>query len=443
MSDTPRLIVTRGAQAFAEGRLRETGGEASITIGEEPIGPPLEGFGGCFNEKGWEALGLLSPADRARVISDLFSPEGPLRLSVCRLPIGSSDYALSRYSYAEREGDWDMASFSIERDRRSLIPYAKAAQAANPRLRFWGSAWSPPPWLKDNGAFDSGAMRDDPRAYAAYALYLCRYAEAYRAEGIPVEIVAVQNEPMHQTAYPSCAWSPEQYRIFIRDYLGPLLSKRGSGAGVMLGTLPQPVCAPYAEAVLSDEEARRYVKVLGLQWTGLPVAEEARELAPSLPLWQTETDCGNHHWEKGFDPERPESDFGYANLVWSHMRDFLSAGAVVYELWNMVLDEEGKSIDSKRPWPQNAPVAVDRGAGTARHTPMFNAVAHFSRYAVPGSRLLPSTASPDAIAFRLPDGGTAVVLRNPSAFGRGLRLGLGGRTLEARLPGRSFATLIA
>ena len=43
--------------------------------------------------------------------------------------------------------------------------------------------------MKDNKAYDSGAMRNEPAVYAAYANYLARFVEEYGKEGIPVEAV--------------------------------------------------------------------------------------------------------------------------------------------------------------------------------------------------------------------------------------------------------------
>jgi len=52
-----------------------------------------------------------------------------------------------------------------------------------PKLRLWASAWTPPTWMKDNRAFDLGTFLDDPKMYAAYALYLLKFIQSYRAEG--------------------------------------------------------------------------------------------------------------------------------------------------------------------------------------------------------------------------------------------------------------------
>ncbi len=91
----------------------------------------VDGFGGCFNELGFEALSFISEADRKQVFYDLFHPDGDCKFSICRLPIGASDYALDWYSLNEHDGDYEMEHFSIERDRKYLIPYIKEALRLN------------------------------------------------------------------------------------------------------------------------------------------------------------------------------------------------------------------------------------------------------------------------------------------------------------------------
>jgi len=72
----------------------------------------VEGFGGAFNEKGWHALSVLDERQRRDVMRRLFDPAEGLGFSVCRVPIGASDYALDRYTLNEAAGDYEMKQFS-------------------------------------------------------------------------------------------------------------------------------------------------------------------------------------------------------------------------------------------------------------------------------------------------------------------------------------------
>ena len=98
------------------------GGE-TLTIGEA-IGNPLYGFGCCISEICVEAVRTLLATDQDGIFRELFPKEG-CGFSFCRLPIGANDFAKSWYSYNEHEGDFDMEHFSIERDKRYILPAIK------------------------------------------------------------------------------------------------------------------------------------------------------------------------------------------------------------------------------------------------------------------------------------------------------------------------------
>src|SRR5690349_19156378 len=57
----------------------------------------IDGFGGCFNELGWQALGTLPEAKRDEVMRSLFADDG-CAFTLGRIPIGASDFALDGYS---------------------------------------------------------------------------------------------------------------------------------------------------------------------------------------------------------------------------------------------------------------------------------------------------------------------------------------------------------
>jgi glucosylceramidase len=92
----------------------------------------MEGFGGCFNEKGWDALSALNQTARDSVISALFDPSSGTRFSINRMPIGSSDFADNYYSLDDTSADFQIQNLSLARDREKLIPYIKAAMSVHP-----------------------------------------------------------------------------------------------------------------------------------------------------------------------------------------------------------------------------------------------------------------------------------------------------------------------
>jgi len=419
------------------------GKEADITIDLLSLKQEIDGFGGAFNEKGWEALLLLTPEERDKVMKELFDPQEGAKFNICRVPIGASDYAISRYTLDETENDFDMEDFSIERDKKYLIPYINAAMEYKPDLKIWGSVWTPPTWMKTNGDFDSGDMKDDPQVYEAFALYLARFVEEYNAENIDIYAVAVQNEPTIKTNYPSCIWAPEQFLVFIRDYMGPLFEERNMETEIMLGTIQDGYYTAYPETVLSDPVANSYVSIVGFQWEGYNSVAKTRSEYPDKKIMQTETECGNFHWKPGFDPDRPQNDWAYGVYTWNKVKAYFDLSVNSYLLWNIVLDEEGKSIDSERPWPQNAAVVVDKNTKKVIYTPMFYAFKHFTFFVEPGAQYVTvNSKENNTIAFLNPDGELIIVLQNDEQDSKTLNICFGEYVFTITLPGMSWSTLV-
>ncbi len=416
-------------------------GKADINIDTSSLGQQILGFGGAFNEKGWEALSLLAPGERDAVMKAMFDPEEGAKFNICRVPIGASDYAVSRYTLSETKDDYEMKDFSIERDREYLIPYIKAAMQHRPDLQIWGSDWTPPTWMKTSEDYDGGYMKDDPKVYAAFALYLARFVESYQAEGINLFAVAVQNEPEIDRNYPTCLWTKDQFGTFVKDYMGPLFEERAVKAQIMLGTFQDGDYSLYP-ALLEDPDINKYVSIVGFQWEGLNSVAQTKENFPDKLIFQTETECGNFHWKPGYDPDRPQNDWAYGIYTWNKVKDYFDEGVNAYMLWNMVLDEEGKSIDSENPWPQNAAVTVDKSTKEVTYTPMFWAFKHFTYYVQPGARYVDIGSEKNAVAFLNPDGSLVIELQNEKAKDKTLTINIDGAALSIDLPGMSWSTLV-
>jgi len=412
-----------------------------------PAGPPLAGFGGCFNELGWQALRGLPERARKAILDLLFAPAGEgLGFQVCRLPMGASDYALEWHSYDEVDGDHELAHFSIARDRSHLLPYVHQALARNPRLRLFASPWSPPTWLKQPRAYNFGSLRWEPAVLDTYARYFLKYIQAYAAEGVAIAQVHVQNEPVADQKFPSCLWTGAQLRDFIRDHLGPLLAREAPATEVWLGTLNGPfhdyVLAgvtqdaltqgydQYAGLVLADPLARRHIAGVGYQWGGKHAIEATRASWPELRLMQTESECGDgqNSWE-------------HAHHVFNLIRHYFRHGAEAYVYWNMVLPVGGTSTWG---WKQNVLISVDPERGSWTLNPEFHLLRHVCQYVRPGARFLAVTGpwAAHAIAFANPDGSHVVVAANPLPDARDLVIGHAGETVRLRVEPGAFETVV-
>jgi glucosylceramidase len=158
---------------------------------------------------------------------DLFAP-GEMALNMNRTCIGASDYSRTLYSFDDSpEPDPELKKFSIDHDKAYILPMLREARKLNPDMFLFSSPWSPPGWMKPNNSMLGGAMRK--LSFGPYAEYFQKFLEGYKAEGVPIDAVTVQNETdaEQEGRMPACLWAQEQEMEFAAKYLGPALRKAG------------------------------------------------------------------------------------------------------------------------------------------------------------------------------------------------------------------------
>lgn len=399
----------------------------------------IEGFGGCFNELGWIALSKIDEETRNKILDEIFLPNKGLNFNFCRIPIGANDYAAEWYSYNETPGDYDMKYFSIERDYLYLIPYIKEAQKRNPHLKFFASPWSPPTWLKFPRAYNFGTLIWKKEILIAYALYFLKFIKAYEKEGIKISQIHIQNEPMSTQKFPSCIWTGEQLREFIRDYIGPLFEKEGVDTKIWLGTLNGPEVDErflytryddYANLVLSDAEARKYIEGVSYQWAGKYAIQQTHESWPEIKLMQSENECGDG-----------ENTWEYARYIFELFRHYFNNGVSYYIYWNMVLEPKGMSTWG---WKQNSLITINSSDKNVIYNPEFYVMKHFSHFIKPGAVRLKAKGhwTGNSVVFQNPNDELVVVVGNCMKRERTFSFKFGNRSFNVLLKPNSFNTFI-
>lgn len=430
------VVTSAPGNYWKSAELTPASGAATITVNDSQVLGSWHGFGGTFNEKGWVALKDVSEADRARAIKLLFDRADGAAFTYGRIPIGSSDYAVSRYSLNEANNDFEMENFSIQRDRVDLIPYIKAALDVQPNIHFWASPWSPPTWMKSNGAFDRGNMKDEDAILKAHALYLARFVEEYEKEGIYVEAVHPQNEPGYQQDYPSCGWSAALFTKYIRDYLGPLFAERLPEREVWVGTMSNTTSKSIVDSVMGNSGAAAFVGGIGVQWS-------QDQYVPGYvssykkPVMQTEHRCGN--FPNGNNTNRAPNDDAYARESWGYIAHYIRQGVSSYMAWNMVLDRAGRNLDQVRPWAQNALLVVEDN-GDLFVSPTYYVFRHVAQYVDEGSVRV-GTQGGDTVAWKNPDGDIVAVFYNSGNSPKTENVAIGGSTYAVTVPGQGWATV--
>ncbi|WP_406683287.1 hypothetical protein N1F78_11400 [Seonamhaeicola sp. MEBiC1930] len=423
---------------------------ADVTIYSDSLLHTIDGIGGAFNEIGWEAISALPEESSKEVFKALFSDVG-CNFSMCRIPLGASDYALSYYSSNDVPEDFEMRDFNIDRDRYILIPYLKEALKVNPDLQIWASPWSPPAWMKVNehyamrsGEFgnaikgnkmEPGAkilnnatgFKMQERYLKAYALYFSKFVQAYKNEGVELFSIQPQNEIAYQPNWPSCTWRPEDMAYFINGFLGPQFEADGLDTEIWLGTVNSGN-PNYVKTVLEYKETAKYIDGVGFQWGGAKSIPTIHKDFPDLKLMQTENKCGEH-----------ENNWTSVERSWKDLVHYINNGAGSYMYWNMVLDETGKSAWG---WPQNSMVVIDKESKSIKYTDEFYLFKHLSHYVQPGDHYLKSSSGKNHLAFKLKDERILVLLNNPDSIEKDLNVKIDDKTISLKLQPKSINSVV-
>ena len=456
--DRAELMHDRGTVAFGTG----PSGELTITVDPSRTYQSMDGFGASITDSSAAVLYRLDPAAREQAMRSLFDPVRGIGVSALRQPIGSSDFTDEpHYTYDDMppgQTDFALAHFSIAHDRAQILPLLRRARALNPRLTVIATPWSPPAWMKTTDSLVGGRLKDDPRVYAAYARYLVTFVEAYRAAGVPVDYLTVQNEPQNRTpnGYPGMDL-PVAQEVKLIEAVGPALRAAGLRTRILAydhnwTTHPGDIASTppgedpetdYPYEVLASPAARWVAGTAYHCYSGDPSAQTAlHDAYPDKGIWFTE--CSGSH-----GPTDPPAKF-FRDTLTFHARNVTIGTtrnwAKTAITWNIALDSTGG--------PHNGGCDTCTGLltleadGTVSTNAEYYTIGHLSKFVRPGAVRIASTSFGTTgwngqimdVAFRNPDGSTALVVHNENDDPRTFAVAVGGRSFDYTLPGGALAT---
>lgn len=450
-------------------------GKVVAEIDAQSHGTKFVGFGTTFNELDWDAFNMLTRKEQDKLMYDIFSPDGDLKFTHGRVSMNANDYARSWYSCDEVSGDFALKYFNIERDKRNIIPLARAAQKYQPQLQLFMSPWSPPAWMKINQGYpvspsqynnmdprqsyllymDDGRQVDademkllddrngvfprrlatqdyfiqDPRYLQCYADMFCRFIDLYREEGLPITKVMYQNEAYSYTPYPGCAWTAEGTLRFNNEYLAPTLAKKHPNVELWIGTF-NTNRLDYVEKILDDKTLQANVKGIGTQWECRNNLPAMRQRYPNHRFMVSESECGNG-----------SMDWKAGEHTFFLLSDNIGLGCEEYYNWNFILKDNGVSPWG---WAQNALVQVDGKTRRMRYTAEYYAYKHFSHFVRKGTEKVAYAgrdySQTPVVVFRDNDGRYTVTAGNFTDNPMTFSVKIGNKYLNMTLLAHSFNT---
>lgn len=413
---------------------------ADVVIDVHKTYQTMVGFGAAMTDSSaWLIQNKLNVFQRSALLQELYGRPPNIDLNMMRLTIGASDFSLKPYTLDDvpaGQVDPQLAHFNIAQNLPDVIPTVRQALSIDPQLRIIATSWSAPAWMKTSENLIGGSLLEQYESI--YADYLVKYIDAYRGYGIPIFGLTLQNEPAFMPiTYPGMEMSADTRARLIAQYLGPKLASRKPATRILewdhnWSHPEQPL------SVLADPEAARYVDSIAWHcYEGSPHAQnQARRAFPEKDAYITE--CSGGDWASSIHGE----------LLW-FSRDLLIAGirqwarGVIY--WNLALDENHGphfgGCDACK-----GMVTIDSHTGEVSRNDEYYAIAHFSRFVLPGAVRVRSTETDKGIANvafqNTVDGSIALVMVNSNTDARPISVVDDNLRFEYTMPAQSVATFV-
>jgi glucosylceramidase len=287
-----------------------------------------------------------------------------------------------------------------------MIPVIQQALSLNPQLKIEALPWSPPAWMKTTCTMNGGNM--NMTYLTPLANYFVKFIQGYASHNVPINYIAVQNEPLNSTTnYPSESLASADEANIIGNYLGPALASNGLTSQIIVFDHNWKDYT-YPEAVLSNAAA--YNNSVGSSfhcYAGTVSNQLSLEQAyPSKGIWFTE--C------TGSVGSKFQND-----LVWNMQNLFIGSVrnyAKSVLLWNLALDQNSG--------PKNGGCSSCRGVvtindstspATITYNVEYYAIGQTSKFVQQGATRIDSNNPNNSVidvAFQNPDGTHVLMVCN-------------------------------
>jgi glucosylceramidase len=368
------------------------------------------------------------------LIKELFSTKGNgIGVSYLRISIGASDLSADTFSYNDLpagQTDANQDRFSIAKEMKDLVPVLKLIVSEQPKIKILGSPWSPPTWMKDNGSFKGGSLR--PMYYQSYAKYFVKYIRAMKAQGISIDAITIQNEPLHPGNVPSMLMPAIAEAEFVKTALGPMFKREGITTKIIVydHNADKP---EYPLTILKDAEARQYVdgSAFHLYGGNISALTQVHNAYPEKNVYFTE------QWVGG------PSNFG-EDLKW-HVSTLIIGATRNWSRnvleWNLAADPQYKPHTDGGCTTCLGAITI---APKVTRNVAYYIIGQASKFVTPGSVRIASNISSklDNVAFRTPEGKTVLIVVNNNRKEQAFNIKSKDQLLSASLPAGAAATYV-
>lgn len=410
--------------------------DSVIAVDAQKSYQAIDGFGFALTGGSAQLIIKMSPAKRTALLEELFATDQKnIGISYLRVTIGASDlneYVFSYDDLPNGETDTSLSKFDLGPDKKDVIPVLKEILAINPDIKILASSWSPPTWMKTTHDTRGGSLL--PEYFDVYAKYLVKYIEAMKAQGITIDAITVQNEPLHPGNNPSMLMLAVDQATFIKTNLGPAFKAANLTTKIIIydHNADKP---EYPISILNDANAKKYIdgSAFHLYAGKIEALSTVHDAHPDKALYFTEQWMGAPgNFKRDLADHITKLTIG-ATRNWS--RNVIE--------WNLAADPNSN--------PHTGRGGCDRCMGgitidqdSIKRNPAYYVVAHAAKFVRPGSVRIASNliSGLPNVAFKTPDHKIVLIVINDGAAVQKFNINYNGKTANSTLNTGSVGTYV-
>jgi glucosylceramidase len=286
--------------------------------------------------------------------------------------------------------------------------------------------------MKTNEYSVGGSLKEE--YHEAYAKYFVKYIKGMQEEGITIDAITVQNEPLHAGNNPSMYMTASQQGVFIKYFLGPAFQNEDIHTKIIIYDHNADNII-YAISILNDPEAAQYVdgSAFHLYNGEIGALSQVHNAFPDKNLYFTE------QWVGAYEDMDDR-------LIW-HTRELIIGGTrnwckTVIE-WNLAADQNYEPHTDQGGCSQCLGAVTINGDVVTRN-PAYYIIAHAAKYVRPGSYRIDSTFPEDLpnVAFDTPGGKKVIIVLNNGSVNKSFSIKIGNQYINSSLSAGAVGTYV-
>lgn len=406
----------------------------TIEINDNQTFQSIDGFGYTLTGGSAEVINQLSVSKKQELLQEFFgTADNSIAISYLRISIGASDLNSSVFSYDDMpngQTDINLSNFSLTPDSQ-LINLLKDILIINPNIKIMAAPWSPPVWMKDNNSSVGGSLQ--PQYYSVYAQYFVKYIQAMQAQGITIDAVCPQNEPLHGGNNPSLVMTAAQQISFIKK-LG--LAFQNNGITTKIVCYDHNCDNPqFPIQVLTDALANPYIdgSAFHLYAGDISALSTVHDAFPTKKLYFTE------QWTSSTGNFGGDLKWHLKNVVIGSMRNW-SVNALE---WNLANNPSFEPHTTGGCTMCKGAITINNSTSYTKNVAYY-IIAHASKFVPTGSVRIASNIAGNLsnVAFKTPTGKKVLIVENDGSAAETFNIKYNNKWVTVSLDGGAVGTFV-